>query len=96
MRTESSRPASNLLPPGVVRLRFFSALRDATGTHTVDLSIDDAWPVSAVEDWVAERYPVTEAYRGVWRIAINQRYVDRGAEVKPGDEIAFITPVSGG
>jgi molybdopterin converting factor subunit 1 len=96
MTTESSKSASNGLPPGVVRLRFFSALRDATGTATLDLPVQDGWPISAVEDWVTSRYPVAQAYREVWRIAVNHRYVDRGAAVKPGDEIAFITPVSGG
>lgn len=81
----------------VVRLRFFSVLREAIGSTTIDLAVDEnGWPVSAVEDWVVRRNPIAESWRGVWRIAINQRYVEEGAVVKPGDEVAFITPVSGG
>ncbi len=31
-----------------------------------------------------------------WRVAVNQRMADLATPVKPGDEIAFFPPVTGG
>jgi len=31
-----------------------------------------------------------------WRVAVNQRMADHATPVKPGDEVAFFPPVTGG
>ena len=40
----------------------------------------------------------TEAFAAgrSWRVAVNQQMADLGTPLKPGDEVAFFPPVTGG
>ena len=45
---------------------------------------------------LGEQYPVIAEYRRWIRPAVNLAYADESTLLKPGDELALITPVSGG
>ena len=79
-----------------VRILLFSVLKERVGASGFDLPINAECTVSAVEALVLDRYPSLQPYAGVWRVAVNQNYADGSAVVRPGDELALITPVSGG
>ena len=79
-----------------VRILLFSVLKERVGASVLDLSIEAECTVSAVEALVLDRYPSLKPYAGVWRVAVNQKYSDKTTVVRPGDELALITPVSGG
>lgn len=78
-----------------IRVLLFASLAEALGRD--QLVVELAAPVSAgavrdavlagVGDWVV---------RGPVRVAVNQLFVDDGAAVLEGDEVALIPPVAGG
>jgi|TARA_B110000459_G_C16159208_1_gene294366 molybdopterin synthase sulfur carrier subunit len=55
--------------------------------------------VQSLIDWMTRRNSVsskTFSDLTTIRIAVNQEYVDLDHPIKPGDEIAFFPPVTGG
>ena len=55
--------------------------------------------VGALQAWLGLRHPrfaEAAAARGVVRCAVNQEYADADTPVRPGDEVAFFPPVTGG
>lgn len=84
------------IPDGHIRIRFFSVLREVTGVGEIDVDFAHGAAVADFERHLVEEYPEIAPYSRVWRTALNQRYVEGTAEVQAGDELALITPVSGG
>jgi molybdopterin synthase catalytic subunit len=72
-----------------VTVRLFAGLRERAGTARLDVDgverIDDVWAKLGLGD-----EPAGLLY------ALNREYVDRGAALNEGDEVAVIPPVSGG
>jgi molybdopterin synthase catalytic subunit/molybdopterin converting factor small subunit len=72
-----------------VTVRLFAGLRERAGTARLDIDgverIDDVWAKLGLGD-----EPAGLLY------AVNREYVDRGAALREGDEVALIPPVSGG
>ena len=72
-------------------IRFFAALREQAGQRERELEladgarVDDVWPALGLGD-----EPRGLVY------AVNRAYVERGAPLADGDEVALIPPVSGG
>ena len=55
--------------------------------------------IEGLLDWIKQRNAISnETFSNIsnMRIAVNQEYVDIDHPVKPGDEIAFFPPVTGG
>ena len=55
--------------------------------------------IEGLIDWLKQRNPIAnETFSDISniRIAVNQEYVSINHPVKPGDEIAFFPPVTGG
>ena len=82
-----------------VTVQFFASLREALGKDRVTVPVDGSISVS---DLVLE----LSALGGPsWQIAlespdilvaVNQTLVDRNHALQPGDEVAFLPPVTGG
>jgi molybdopterin synthase catalytic subunit len=74
-----------------VAVKLFAALREQAGARERDLeladgaSVADVWPALELGD-----EPAGLVY------AVNRTYVERGAALADGDEVALIPPVSGG
>lgn len=72
-----------------VTVRLFAGLRERAGVARVDVEdvarVADVWAKLGLGD-----EPAGLLY------AVNREYVDRGAELRDGDEVALIPPVSGG
>jgi molybdopterin synthase catalytic subunit/molybdopterin converting factor small subunit len=72
-----------------VTVRLFAGLRERAGRSRIELegvaSVDDVWPALGLGD-----EPEGLLY------AINREYAERGTELRDGDEVALIPPVSGG
>lgn len=78
----------------MARLRFFAGLREAAGTGSTDV---DPGAVGDVIAWAIERFgPEFERRLETARIWVNGEPADHATEVKEGDEVALIPPVSGG
>lgn len=94
--------ASSDTPPAAdarairVRVLFFSVLREQVGTEALPVTLDPPATGTDLLDRLADKHPVVEAYRSVVRLAVNQSYVPTDTALEDGDEVALITPVSGG
>lgn len=83
-----------------MKIRYFAWLRAKVGK--ADEEIDPPADVETVGDlmtWLAADRPgLAEALErpGIIRAAVNQDYADPDHPVKPGDEVAFFPPVTGG
>ena len=75
----------------VVTIRLFAMLRERAGAGEIELDLPDGARVSDALDRLddlAGGLPLV--------MAINRDYADADSELRPGDELALIPPVSGG
>lgn len=79
-----------------VRVLLFSVLRERLGTPELELTLDARSNTDALLTSIADRHPDVQAFLPVLRVAVNQEYVGGAVDLKDGDEVALITPVSGG
>ena len=79
-----------------IRVRLFSVLRERLGRDRLDLPAEDIATVGEALDRLARAYPEIAQYRRWIRPAVNQAYASDAAPLGPNDELALITPVSGG
>lgn len=82
--------------PMTVRVLFFSVLREKTGRHAVSAQLPAGATGDGLLDHLAAEYPAVAAYRPVVRLAVNETYASGNVALNDGDEVALITPVSGG
>lgn len=84
--------------PQSVQVLLFSVIREQTGIDATTLRLDPGEAVSAgaLLERLAMTYPAIRPMLPLVRIAVNREYVPREHMVRAGDEVALITPVSGG
>lgn len=76
----------------IIQVRFFASLREQLNIDSCELEIPD--PLSAKQVW--ERVTNNAELPGNVLCAVNMEYVTLQHMVKPGDEVAFFPPVTGG
>ena len=74
----------------------FSVLRQRIGEGSLTLNLEMPATGADLLDHLEVQYPVIGDYRSVLRLAVNQEYVPESVTLADGDEVALITPVSGG
>ena len=79
-----------------VRVLFFGILKDIAGRPEDTLELSDGATIASVFEHYAGLYPRLRQAASSIVFARNQQFSDRGTPVMPGDEIAFLPPVSGG
>lgn len=79
-----------------VQVLLFSVLREKIGAPS--LSVELAAPATGADllDRLADEHPAIGEYRGVLRLGVNEAYEPESVALADGDEVALITPVSGG
>jgi len=79
---------------------YFASLRERLGKSREEVALPPGTPTvgSLVEALRARDGRWTEAFAPgrSWRVAVNQRMADPATALKPGDEVAFFPPVTGG
>ncbi len=80
----------------VVRVLFFAHLKDLSGVESELISTTTSINVARLKEIISQRYPILQERLTSVLVAVNQQYADDSVEVKPGDEVAFFPPVSGG
>ena len=84
----------------MVTLLYFASLRESLGCSREQLPLPsgNATVASLVEQLRSRDSLWTEAFAPgkTWRVAVNQQMADLATPVKPGDEVAFFPPVTGG
>ena len=77
-------------------MRLFARLGELAGTRETEVELGEGLTVGDVYEALAHRYPSLAALRDSVMYALNAEYVSPDQPVLPGDEVAFIPPVSGG
>jgi molybdopterin converting factor subunit 1 len=77
-----------------VKLKLFAYLRETLGLEEEEIDVRDGEKVSDLWGRFKHRIPGKRNFRVLF--AVNGEYVDGDRELKEGDEVAFIPPVSGG
>jgi sulfur-carrier protein len=84
----------------VVTLLYFASLRESLGTsrEQVALPSGNSTVSSLLENLRARDGRWSDAFSPgkQWRVAVNQQMADLATPLKPGDEVAFFPPVTGG
>jgi molybdopterin synthase sulfur carrier subunit len=88
------------MSPAPVRILYFAWLRERVGTAEESVQPPEGVAtVAALVQWLSARSPghaaAFAAGRSV-RCAVNQDFADPAASVRPGDEVAFFPPLTGG
>ena len=82
--------------PMKIKALFFASCRDIVGTRQMEIDIKDGARVRDLRAELLGHHPRLAALDNVLSIAVNSEYVDDSTLLKPGDQVAFIPPVSGG
>lgn len=77
-----------------VTVRFFAQLRAATGADAVTVPIDAGSDVRALATRLEARYEGLSLQGAM--CAVDEAYADPATELRGGETVAFLPPVSGG
>jgi molybdopterin synthase catalytic subunit len=79
-----------------VKIRFFAGHRDIVGAPEMVVKLEPGATVGMLWECLVNDYPRLEGYSGRLLYAVNQQFSDLNTELRDGDEVAYIPPVSGG
>lgn len=82
--------------PVKLRVRLFASYREAVGSSVVELTCEEATKVDALWPALVARYPALARFPAPSGYAVNDEYVVGPRELRDGEEVALIPPVSGG
>jgi molybdopterin synthase sulfur carrier subunit len=84
----------------MITLLYFAGLRERLDCAREEVALPAGTPtVATVIDRLRARdgrWSEAFAPERAWRVAVNQRMADLSTPLKPGDEVAFFPPVTGG
>ena len=75
-------------------VKYFSFVREQLGISEEEIDFEGT--VRELKRFLAERHPELKEVINSLRIAVNEEYVTENTEIKAGDRVALIPPVSGG
>jgi molybdopterin synthase sulfur carrier subunit len=77
-------------------MKVFGPLKDILQKDEAQLAVPPPFTGEAAFDALASANPKLDSWRSSVRLAVNLEYAPFDHILKPGDEISFIPPVSGG
>jgi molybdopterin converting factor subunit 1 len=80
----------------LVTIRLFARLREIARHAELVCEFPDGTTARGVWDQLARDYPALAPYGGSISCAVNEEYARLSTELRHGDEVAFLPPVSGG
>lgn len=78
-----------------ITVKLFALGRDLVGKNELPLPLPDGATVQTALDYLNREYPKFRQLT-TYMVAVNMEYADRSQQLRDGDEIAIIPPVSGG
>ena len=79
-----------------IEIQLFSVLRERMKSRSASVPVSGPLTAGGLLDTLCAQYPQLAQYRSLMVLAVNQAYARAEDPVRPGDEVAVITPVSGG
>jgi molybdopterin converting factor subunit 1 len=82
--------------PFTARVLLFSILREHAGADALEITLPAGATAADALRAAAQQLPLLAEHPGAARVAVNRTYASDETPVRPGDELALLTPVSGG
>jgi sulfur-carrier protein len=79
----------------MVQILLFASLAQEAGTQKISIDIETPVSVEQIRNQLQNQVGELKGLENAL-VAINEAYVDLSDQVKDGDTVAFIPPVSGG
>jgi molybdopterin synthase catalytic subunit len=79
-----------------VVVRLFAILRERAGTGEILMDLPDGATVASAAEHLKDAFPSVRDHAKHVAYAVNREYVSTETELRDGDELAVIPPVSGG
>ncbi len=79
-----------------VRLKFFALYREIVGSGEVDKNVASGSCVKELLQRLFADYPTLKKYSNEILVSVNRNYASENTELKEGDEVAVLPPISGG
>ena len=79
-----------------VRVLFFAGAREAAGTGSSDLELEEGATVDSARQVIAGRFPRLRERLATVRFAVDREFAGGETLLHEGAELAVIPPVSGG
>jgi len=74
----------------------FAELREAAGRAELELELPEGATAEGLLAALEKERPRLSRLLPLAKVAVNRKIVDKGTEIRPGDEVALIPPVGGG
>ncbi|HIH02235.1 TPA: molybdopterin converting factor subunit 1 [Thermoplasmata archaeon] len=79
-----------------IKVKLFASFREIVGQKEEEVEVDVGTTVKQLLDSYIERFPQMERYRDHIILSVNREYGAGSLELREGDEVSFLPPVSGG
>lgn len=79
-----------------VRVRFYAHCREISGRDRLEVDLPEGATGSALWKILEEKFPRFKELSPIVALAVNEEYVRQSVQLKDGDEVSLIPPVSGG
>ena len=79
-----------------VTIRLFARLREIAGTGDLRRELPDGSTARDAWETLAREFPALSGFESAISCAVNEEYARLTTPLGPGDEVAFLPPVSGG
>lgn len=79
-----------------IGVRFFALYRELVGKERVEMEVSEGTTPAQIWDDFRQKFPRLMDQSAIRKVAVNGEYADPDCELREGDEVAFIPPLSGG
>lgn len=79
-----------------MKILCFARLRDLAGSAEIDVELPATATVGDLRREVERQAPALGPLLPKCAVAVNDEYADETVELRPGDRVALLPPVSGG
>jgi molybdopterin converting factor subunit 1 len=79
-----------------IKLRFFALYREVVGRGQMEMEVKEGTTPAYIWHELCQEFPKLAEQSDTWKVAVNNEYADPGVNLREGDEVAFIPPLSGG
>ncbi len=79
-----------------IKVKLFASFREIVGKKEEELEVQEGTTVRTLLDQYIERFPEMARYKDHIILSVNREYGPSGLELREGDEVSFLPPVSGG
>ncbi|MDA0684959.1 MAG: MoaD/ThiS family protein [Bacteroidetes bacterium] len=79
-----------------ISVRVFAMLREALGASMIHVEVPENCSTRMLVDLLVKAFPSIEPVHNVIRVAVNDEWASWDTLIAAGDDVALLTPVSGG